>query len=249
MVSGGNDSMTAAEVTKALNIPVDFVIHCRTGTGIPDTTEYVRSMAEKYGAYIEESAGDKYEKYVLRKGFFGRGRIAHTYAYHLLKSQQFRKAISRHIRQRKRNRTVLLLNGVRVDESENRKYNLPDTINIDPSSKNNIWVNIIHHWTKQDCTDFLDSCAIKRNPVMQKLCRSGECMCGTMQEPAARVEASYYYPEWGAWLDELESRVIQDFPWRWGEDIPRGWIQEQNGQLQLFPDFQPACQSCLVGTD
>lgn len=248
MVSGGNDSITAAEVAKAIGAQIDFVIHCRTNTGIPETSQYVREVAGRYGRYVEQSAGDAYEKYVLRKGFIGRGYTAHTYAYHLLKAGPFRKAISKHIRQRTRNRTVLLLNGVRQDESDNRKYNMAETINFDPSQKKNVWVNIIHHWSKEDCTDFLNSCPINRNPVTQKLCRSGECMCGTMQEPAARVEASYYYPEWGKWLNDLESRVNERFPWRWGEDVPSWWAQEKAGQLRIpHPDFQPACQSCIAG--
>jgi len=187
---------------------------------------------------------------VLRKGFFGRGRTAHSYAYHLLKADQFRRAISYNIRKRRRNRPVLLLNGVRNDESDNRKYNMTKTINIDPSAKNNIWVNIIHHWTKPQCLDFLEDCSIKRNPVTETLCRSGECMCGTMQSDEDRKEASFFYPEWGKWLDDLESEVIKKFPWRWGEDAPEWWKQEKQGQLPMFPNFQPMCQSCLVkGTE
>ena len=55
---------------------------------------------------------------------------------------------------------------------------------------------------------FLAREAICINPVAIELCRSGECMCGTMQTQAERREASAIYPEWGSWLSELEREVI-----------------------------------------
>jgi len=107
-------------------------------------------------------------------------------------------------------------------------------------------LDIIHHWTKPQCLDFLEDCSIKRNPVTETLCRSGECMCGTMQSDEDRKEASFFYPEWGKWLNDLEARVMRKFLWGWGEDAPDWWKREQRGQLPMFPDFQPACQSCIA---
>jgi 3'-phosphoadenosine 5'-phosphosulfate sulfotransferase (PAPS reductase)/FAD synthetase len=250
MMSGGNDSMTAAAVSRALAIPVDFVLHGITGTGIHETLAYVRQQGPAFGArYIEADAGDTYEKYVLRKGFFGQGRVAHSYTYHLLKRQQFRSAISRHIRQRKRNRTVLLLNGARLDESDNRRHNLSEVYNVDPDTSSTVWVNLIHHWSGSDCKEFLADQKVTPNPVTQKLCRSGECLCGTFQNQATRTEASYYYPEWGQWLDGLEKKVHEaGFTWGWGENMPREYRQIKAGQLPL-PDFQPACNRCLISAE
>lgn len=244
-LSGGDDSLAAYEVTKALDISIDFIIHINTRTGIAETTEYVRNCAGCSGCkYLEGDAKDKYEKYVLRKGFFGRGKKSHTYAYHLLKQDQIRSVISKHIRQRKHNRSVLLLNGARKQESTNRKHNLTNIFNADKSSKNNIWVNLIHEWSKAECMQFLVDQKAKRNPVSEILHRSGECMCGTMQSQEARKEATFWFPEWGQWLDGLEKRVLEKgFYWRWGENIPKSFAEKKKGQLDMF-DYLPMCQDC-----
>lgn len=251
MVSGGKDSMTCATVAKALGIRVDFVLHGRTGTGIEETLDYVREQAPSLGGkYIEADAGNAYEEYVLRKGFFGKGVQAHAFTYHLLKRGRFQAAISQHIRRRHRGRNVLLLNGARIEESDNRKNNLTEIINVDPSVKSNIWVNLIHHWSGVECNDFLADQKVPPNPVTQKLCRSGECMCGTMQSKADATEASYYFPKWGEWLESLKRRVADaGFPWSWGESMPKGWKKGQEVQLPLFADFQPACARCLNGKE
>jgi len=250
MFSGGDDSLTVLAVAKALDIKVDYILHGNTGTGLPETTEFVRQVAAKSGIpFIEADAGNSYEDYVLRKGFFGQGQSAHEYSYHVLKAAHFRKAISANIRQRKRDVRVLCLSGIRWEESENRASIYKDgTYNVDPAAKGNIWLRPIQGWTKKQCLSFLEDEKIERSPVSKCLGRSGECMCGTMQNAAARIEASMFSPDWGKWLDSLEKKVVSKFPWRWGESIPKGWNAEKHGQGNLFtgfaPDFQPACVGC-----
>lgn len=251
MTSGGNDSLCAYYVTRALGVTPDYILHGRTGTGIPETTEFVRSWAIQQGIdYIEADAGTAFDDYVLRKGFFGRGRTAHTYAYHVLKAQPFRTALSHNIRKRKRNRNILLINGARIEESANRKANMTTPVRHDPASKSNVWVNVIHHWDKEQRDAFLADVKAPCNPVTKELCRSGECMCGTMQELQARTEAATLFPRWGAWLDDLEARVRQQgFTWGWGEGVPKDWQMEQQGQMRLLgeAEFQPMCVSCKIG--
>lgn len=246
-LSGGDDSLTAYQVAKTLDINIDFIIHCNTRTGIQETTNFVRQFSACSGCkYLECDAKDKYEKYVLRKGFFGRGIKAHTYAYHTLKQQHLQKTLSKYIRQRKKGRYILLLNGARKEESNNRKHNLVEPFNPDKASPKNVWVNIIHEWSKLDCIEFLEGQKVKRNPVTEILHRSGECMCGTMQSLEARREAAFWFPGWGKWLDDLEQRVLsQGFYWRWGENIPKSFTEKKNGQLDIF-DYLPMCQGCQL---
>jgi 3'-phosphoadenosine 5'-phosphosulfate sulfotransferase (PAPS reductase)/FAD synthetase len=247
MVSGGNDSMLAYQVAKNLNVPIHFMMHGNTRTGIKATTEFVRQFASDEALpYIEADAGSAYEDYVLRKGFFGRGRTAHSFAYHTLKAGPFRKAISRHIRQRQRNRRVLFLNGARAEESKNRAQNMEHPVRVDSGAPMNVWVNICHHWEKSDRDEFLSECKAPCNPVTKELCRSGECLCGTSQNHETKVEASVYDPNWGAWIDDLERRVFEaGHGWGWGEETTSTSpaFLERAGQITLF---QPMCVSCKV---
>lgn len=247
MVSGGSDSATVYHVTKELGLHIDYIIHINTRTGIRETTDFVRRVYGNQDAqYLEGDAGDAYEKYVMRKGFFGRGMTAHTYAYHLLKAGPLRKLISKHIRKRKRGVNVLLLNGARIQESENRKNNFTEIYNKDPAANGNIWVNLIHYWSIEERDGFLSERNIEINPVSKAMCRSGECMCGTMQSQADRVEASCLYPEWGAWLDSLEKKVMSKFAWRWGDNIPSWFTAMKQGQADLF---QPMCTDCTQNNE
>ncbi len=242
MFSGGNDSLTAYHVAKQLKLPLTHLVHGVTRTGISETTEFSRQIGQRSGLrYLEADAGDSFEEYVLRKGFYGIGVQAHVFAYHTLKAQPFRKVFSS-IRKRRRNFKILLLNGARIEESNNRRNNFTSECNIDPGAKNNIWVNLLHHWRKEDCSNFLTDNSINRNPVTELLCRSGECLCGTMQSQEERKEAAFWFPKWGRWLYKLEEKVISKFPWGWGQKLPNSYRQELAGQTNLF---QPACQSCI----
>lgn len=240
-VSGGNDSRCLLGVCKVLEVKPDYVFHINTGTGIKQTTDYVRQLitGDLELPYREGSAGNAYETRVLREGFFGRGQKAHQYAYHILKAGPMRKLVSSVIRQRKRNRRVLILNGVRIDESTNRYKNYNKPFNIDPGAKSNIYVNLIHYWSKKERDEFLKDQKIKENPVSALLHRSGECMCGTMQSQDDRQDAAAFYPDWGKWINDLEARVTANgHCYKWGESAPKRKKPESV--------FTPMCANCKL---
>ncbi len=235
MVSGGRDSAAAEEIAAMMGLKVDLILHGRTGTGIPETTQHVTDYYGSRGPdFAIADAGDAYERYVMRKGFFGFGRTAHNYAYHVLKADPFRASISRLIRKGRRGVRVMLLNGARKSESENRRLNLQPT-RLD---KGNLWVNICHDWTSGERDQFNEARAVPINPVAVQLCRSGECMCGTWQSAAERAEASILYPHWGAWLDGLEADVRKRHGFGWGEPFPKPRDPLQDDL------FQPMCAEC-----
>jgi 3'-phosphoadenosine 5'-phosphosulfate sulfotransferase (PAPS reductase)/FAD synthetase len=238
MVSGGKDSATSHAVAEELDIKLDLIIHGKTGCGIPETTDFVEKHYGKLSAdFAIADAGTAYEEYVLRKGFFGKGIAAHGFSYRVLKATPFRKAISKHIRKRRRDIRILLINGARKDESPNRRKHL-EVFRQDPAAKGNIWVNLIHDWSALDRAEYLESRGVPINPVSREICRSGECMCGTMQTQAERIEAAAFYPEWGDWLNDLEAKAKKLHGFGWGETFPR---TRQTGQLDLF---QPMCIGC-----
>lgn len=237
-VSGGRDSAAEVELARDMGIKIDLILHCRTGTGIRQTTEHVVDYYGNLGPeFVMADAGDAYEQYVMRKGFFGVGRAAHNYSYRVLKATPMRKAISKEIRKGKRGVRVLLLNGARKAESDNRQSNLKET-RADPASPGNIWVNMIHDWSDADRDRYLCLRGTPINPVAIQLCRSGECMCGTMQNAQMRGEAAAIYPEWGGWLNDLERRVRAKHGWGWGETMPK---PTDPRQIDLF---QPLCVGC-----
>lgn len=237
MVSGGTDSAAAHAVALEIGLPITHIIHGRTGCGIEATTDWVR---EHYGGrqeLIVADAGTAYEEYVLRKGFFGKGIDAHGFAYRILKAGPFRKAVSASIRNGKTGVRVMLLNGARKDESPNRAAHLRRA-RPDPASPSNVWFNVIHDWDGATKDAYLASRGIAINPVARALCRSGECMCGTMQSPAERVEAAALYPEWGLWLEELEAEARRKHGFGWGEVKPKA------SQLVQGDLFMPMCVDC-----
>lgn len=235
MVSGGKDSAAAYAIAEEIGIPIDLILHGNTRTGIQETTEFV---TEHYGHKRQDfavaDAGDAYERYVMRKGFFGKGRVAHNFAYRILKADPFRAAISRLIRQRKRGVRVMLINGARKSESENRRLNLP-TSRMD---KGNMWVNICHDWTDGDRDVYLASREIVLNPVAVALCRSGECMCGTMQTNGDRLEAAALYPKWASWLNGLEAAAKAKHGFGWDDTGPKYRDPRQEDM------FHPMCVGC-----
>lgn len=238
LVSGGKDSAANHEVAKMLGIKIDLIMHGRTGTGIPETTQYVIDTYGSAGAdFAVADAGTKYEAYVHRKGFFGVGVDAHMFSYHILKKDPFTATLSREIRKRRRGYRIMLLTGARKSESENRKLNLRPT----KLDKGNLWVNPIHNWTAGDRDQLLQANSVPINPVAVQLCRSGECMCGTMQDARDRAEAAALYPHWGAWLDEMDRIGRQKHGFGWGEPFPK---PRDPNQLDFFDDFQPLCAGC-----
>lgn len=237
MLSGGDDSMTALAVAKYLNVPITHIMHGVTGTGIKETYNFVKKVVTNESAkYIESNAGDSYINYVMRKGFFGKGNSAHNFSYHVLKLEHFRKTVSKEIRHHKHNRKVLFINGARRLESERRKETMINPIKVDGS---NIWVNIINEWEKHDCLNFLEYLTIDRSPVSKILCRSGECMCGTMQDKNDRFEAGYHFPEWKNWIDELDKIIIAKHGFGWNDPGPPKKVKVTVGE-------QFMCTGCKI---
>jgi 3'-phosphoadenosine 5'-phosphosulfate sulfotransferase (PAPS reductase)/FAD synthetase len=238
MFSGGDDSLTTYLLARQLGIKFDYTIHGNTRTGIQETTDFVAKSTESFGdRLLMADAGDSYVKYVTRKGFFGKGNTAHSYSYHILKYNHFRRVVSHNLRKGRRNYPILFINGARQSESERRKVTMVSPYRV--IAKNNIWVNLINDWDKNNTTDYLEGIGANRNPVAVQLCRSGECMCGTMQTQGDRVEAGYFFPKWKQWIDELDKEIIKLHGWGWNENMPK--------KIIVPPSIETADQTMCTG--
>lgn len=240
MVSGGKDSAACHSLAVELGLPITMTIHGRTGCGLKATQDHVEANYGTDAPLIIADAGTAYEEYVMRKGFFGKGRDAHGFAYRILKADPFRKVISSELRKGKTRVPVLLLNGAFKAESENRKATLRRA-RSDPGAPMNVWFNLIHDWTPEIRDEYLVSRNVPINPVAKSLCRSGECMCGTMQTDAERIEAAMLDPEWGKWLDDLDAAARNKHGFGWGQQIiiPNKKSHET---------FMPMCVDCIGAT-
>lgn len=243
LVSGGDDSITALKVAMMIGVKIDFIMHGVTGTGLKDVRKYVNQVADKVEIpLIEADAGTAFEDYVKRKGFFGRGADAHKFSYHILKTNPFEKALSKNIIKRQRGRKIILLNGVRVEESDNRLDNFGD--NPYRWRMNQYWVNIIHWWSKKECLELLDAENFTRSPVAIALGRSGECNCGTMQTEADRIAAAEYDPEFKTWLWEIRKYCIAKFGWDIGQNPDKARLKEIKAATDQLSDDMPMCVGC-----
>ena len=236
MFSGGHDSLTSTAIA-AEHPSFTAAVHINTGIGIEETREFVRETCKEQGwPLIELFAEAKYEDLVLKRGGFPSGPKSHNSMYWYLKQ----KSLDKLIRETKRERhdRVLLVTGIRVHESV-RRMNSGISIPIRRDGAK-VWVNPILQWTGLDCGRYMEEKGLRRNPVVDLLHRSGECLCGALAREEEIHEIDLWYPEVGQRIHDLESQAracgLKHTRWasnkKWGDSQP----------LTL-----PMCATCQVG--
>jgi 3'-phosphoadenosine 5'-phosphosulfate sulfotransferase (PAPS reductase)/FAD synthetase len=187
-----------------------------------------------------------YEEAVLNYGFPGPGQ--HGRMYQRLKERSLDRVVSDAKKDHERNRNVLLVSGIRHDESAIRA-GYKSAIQKDGCK---VWVNPFYFQTAADFEAYRHEFGLPRNPVSKRIGISGECLCGAFAKPGELELVRSVEPETAAAIDELSARVqANGFPWGWGERPPAWWIRDQrdrkSGQLGLLddgPTFQPMCVGC-----
>ncbi|MFJ5973556.1 hypothetical protein [Streptomyces sp. NPDC093060] len=158
--SGGNDSGNLGHVLRGR---YDAVLHVNTGTGIQETTQYVRDVAAAWGDSLHElHPKNSYEDLVLGRVVGNRGPnagikplwqgfpgpVAHGVMYRHLKDEplmRFRRGLlgdQRSLPHKQRKR-IIYLGGMRWAETERRFRNAEA---IDPAGSI-VWVSPLVHWT------------------------------------------------------------------------------------------------------
>lgn len=247
--SGGNDSIVATHFTLSV-LPQARVLHINTGIGIPATRCHVRSTCARFGWDLEEAITPvSYEDLVLgrRKGYVGGfpGPAMHRIMYTLLKERALRVVLAATRRGHLRNSRVLIVSGIRADESRSRTgYQRTET-----RVGAQVWVNPLYWCSHQDFDDYRALHGLPRNPVKDRVGISGECLCGAYAHPGELLAIKLTCRQTWAYLVDLEGRVrAAGFPWGWEERPPKWWFQARAGQEFLFDmageDFRPMCHSC-----
>lgn len=256
LFSGGHDSLVSTYNT-SFSPYFKGVVHIDTGIGVPETQQFVIDVCKKFGWPLkiyratEHTKADGtpdpqiYEEFIKKWGF--PGPSFHNTMYQRLKGRQ----IGRFIREMKTNRSdkIILSSGIRIEESERRKQKIEKT-GIVQQDGAKVWVASIAHFTSADCETFMKMHDLPRNPVKDKLCMSGECLCGSFAEKGELDQLEYFYPETAKRIKELEAIAREHgHDWKWDQQPPKDRAKERreraNGQMFLDLDiFMPMCHSC-----
>jgi 3'-phosphoadenosine 5'-phosphosulfate sulfotransferase (PAPS reductase)/FAD synthetase len=231
MVSGGHDSVTNAHVSASIldKLKVIYsVYHGDTTIGIKEVQYYVADICElfEWSLYVRRPPNpeDWYDNIVAKHGFPGPTRSAHQFMYRRLKERALRHFVTHEIKSSPHAReNVLLLSGVRKDESLIR-MGYQETMSKDASR---CWVNPIFYWSEQNCKDYMKKHNIPKNPVKEKICISGECLCGAFAKREEYMEIKHAYPEVFKRLQNLHRIATENgHPWDWASG-PNEWKKEQ----------------------
>lgn len=261
--SGGNDS---AIVGHLLRGRYEAVLHVNTGTGVPETTQYVRDVAAAWGDTLHElhpknsyrdlvlgkviaSTGPNAGKRAVWKGF--PGPAGHKVMYRHLKDEplmRFRKGV---VGGQGRTRKIAYLGGMRWGETE-RRFRNAEAIDQDGAI---VWASPIVHWTDAHMREYraryrcqqdheharhrlcFDR-ALPLNEVTEHLHMSGECLCLAYAKPGEPDEIELFYPHAAAPMRELEreAEAAGITACRWGQKPP--------GEQQQTSPAGRLCSSC-----
>lgn len=244
MFSGGDDSLTATLIASK-HPRFTAAVHINTGIGIEETREFVRSTCTAQGWPLlqyraKEDAGQDYEAMVTEHGF--PGPAAHYQMYRRLKERCIRILTRQH--KKERTDRIMLVTGCRSQESVRRMGH------VEPMQREGarVWVNPIHDWSKRDCLDYIEAHSVPRNPVVEFMHMSGECLCGAYAHPGEIDEIALWYPKTAARIRELEAKVkAAGHPaCVWGQRPPKGsHAKGKRDSAGRIADKMPLCQGCL----
>lgn len=232
LFSGGHDSLTSTHLAMSCG-RAEAVVHCNTGVGIEETRQFVRDTCERQGWPLLELRAPEglYDRRCLERGMPG-GPVQHGIMYQLLKDNQLLALVRE--RKGRRGGTVGLITGVRASESARRMRVQSTPIKREHAQ---LWINPIHQWTALEVSRYVDAQGLQRNPVVDTLHRSGECLCGALADPRELDEIAFWYPAVAARLRDLERQCFdRGLPYRWGR---RASVPIDPNQPML-----PLCSSC-----
>lgn len=246
MVSGGHDSITNAHVSARIlkRLGLSFVVyHGDTTIGIPETQLYVKEICTMYGWDLvirrNNNPIEHYDAIVEKFGFPGPTRSAHQLMYRLLKERALRKFVTHECKSSPRSReNVLLLTGVRKQESLIRMGYTAEY----SKDASKIWCSPIFYWSESECDDYMVKNSIPRNPVKDKICISGECLCGAFAGKEEWAEIKACYPETAKRIEKLHEKAkANGKPWHWASG-PNEWKASQLKKIQ--PELNFMCVGC-----
>jgi 3'-phosphoadenosine 5'-phosphosulfate sulfotransferase (PAPS reductase)/FAD synthetase len=231
--SGGNDSIVATHW--AMNrFPGCVAITADTQIGLKAARDHQQAVCDLFKWDREVAApvvegppptwsGDpwvdgqtSYEEFVFNHGFPGPSQ--HARMYQRLKQRAFR-IIKKRLGKRPQRSRILVISGIRADESAIRAgYKRAF---MEEPSECFVWCNPFYYCSAADFATYRDEFGLPFNPVKAKCGISGECCCGSFAAVGEREAYRQVEPEFAEYLDQIEAKVRQKFPWGWGETQPK----------------------------
>lgn len=248
--SGGYDSASAVVTAfdalyRQHDLPVDLeILHINTGIGIEATRQYVRDFArDRALPFREVRTPESYEDIVLAKGF--PGPAMHARMYQRLKERAIRIAVAQAKQGHPRSAHVMLVSGIRHDESQVRAGYRRAVSKVDAQ----IWVNPLYWATVDDFRRIRERHAVPPNPVKDKLGMSGECLCGAYAHKGELALIRYVCPATADYLEDLERQVrAAGHPWGWEDPGPPRKRKAKGPEPGVYApdagDFRPMCANC-----
>lgn len=253
----GFDSNVALKLA-TMFFNVDAAFTCDTTIAAPETLSNCEKVSkEVYGLkWIcqqppydgNKQNPDTYFEIVKRHGFPGKTKTSHNWMYRWLKDHTVSAIISG-IRQKKRNRNIVIISGARKHESV-RRMGTSENITINGS---NIWVNICNEWTNSEVHSFSEDYNLTRyrSPISKIMGMSGECFCGCYSTKGELNEIKFASPSTWEKLNYIDKWLKDNTKMEWGyEDGPsKAWILEKEGQLNMFTESNMLmCSTCMNNT-
>lgn len=250
LFSGGHDSLTSAAVAFewAGERGVELsAAHICTGIGIPETTEFVRKTCADQGwPLLVYEPPVPYEEIVKEYGFPGPAQ--HGLMYQRLKERCLRQLVREHKTEVKDR--IMLVTGVRSEESVRRMRHV-ERIQREGAQ---VWAADIWNWSKVDCNREIERRGLPRNPVVDMLHMSGECLCGAFAKPGEIKEIEGWFPEVAARIHSLEAEVdaagLRGCVW--GQRPPRVHRDQMKMDFGASWDDAPTgmlCTTCVADAD
>lgn len=239
LFSGGHDSLVSSHISSLIlkKMGFDFIVyHGDTTIGIPQTQDYVKKVCLEYGWPLEirkpPSKKLYYENMVKKYGFPGPGQMSHKVMYRNLKEKALSKFVTHECKNSPFSReNVMLISGVRQSESIIRMGYKEHTQKDDSK----IWVSPIFYYSNKDCEKYMTLNQLPRNEVKDKICISGECLCGVYSSFEEYSEIKEAYPDTYKRLTELHEEAKKnghDWPWYSG---PSEWYKNHpKGTMDMF---------------
>jgi len=246
LFSGGNDSIASTHYCHE-HYEIDYTVYLDTNTGLDQNIEYVKEVCQDYGwdLAILSSQYDL-KDFALgsdtRQALGFPGPSIHSWAFHYLKQDQL-KRIATHTDSKPKYYT-----GVRSQESQRRMSNVKGGFQEDARW---VWISPIHDWSDRQTDAYRDEHDLPRNPVNEKIGRSGDCYCGAYaNRDTELLELEAHYPDHADWLLNLEQEVQDEIGtdkdycyWGFGnmsEKELRGKIANNDDKQMML------CSSCDV---